>query len=318
MINLFEVQNCHIDTSKFSNILHDKIVQEFESNFLNYIGAPYGVAVSSATNAIFLLLRYLDRCNKYLSGEQRSIKIPSIIPPVVVNAAITAGYSVFFNDNVQWIGGPVEYTIYDSQIYLVDSAHEVSSRFSTTKKNNKVFIYSFYPTKPVGSCDGGFIASDNADIVEEIRILAYNGMANYENTFERKWSTFGYKMYMNSAQAYMANESLKTLPSRLDKLAEIREYYNFNLDLNNTSSHLYRIPTTNASKFMQRMLNRGIQCGKHYNACHHHPIVNNDSFTSSDVIIDERTMVSLPFHCNLTKMDLIEVCESAKELRWIS
>ena len=39
MINLFHINNYTIDTSKFSNLLHDSIVQEFECAFAEYVGA---------------------------------------------------------------------------------------------------------------------------------------------------------------------------------------------------------------------------------------------------------------------------------------
>ena len=39
MIQLFNVNNHIIDTSKFSNLLHDEVVTEFEKTIANYVGA---------------------------------------------------------------------------------------------------------------------------------------------------------------------------------------------------------------------------------------------------------------------------------------
>ena len=55
MISLFNIPNYTIDTSKFSNLLHDKIVEEFEQNICSYVGAKDACSINSATNAIFLL-----------------------------------------------------------------------------------------------------------------------------------------------------------------------------------------------------------------------------------------------------------------------
>ena len=41
MIQLFNVNNHIIDTSKFSNLLHDKNVIELEEKIANYVGAKY-------------------------------------------------------------------------------------------------------------------------------------------------------------------------------------------------------------------------------------------------------------------------------------
>ena len=56
MINLFNINNHIIDTSKFSNLLHDSIVEDFENSIASYVGAKYAVSFNSATSAIFLAL----------------------------------------------------------------------------------------------------------------------------------------------------------------------------------------------------------------------------------------------------------------------
>ena len=85
MIQLFNINNHIIDTSKFSNLLHDEVVVEFENKVANYVGAKYACAVNSATSAIFLC------CTKGKFLAPRTIKIPSMIPPVVANAILTSG-----------------------------------------------------------------------------------------------------------------------------------------------------------------------------------------------------------------------------------
>ena len=57
MIQLFNVRNHNIDTSKFSNLLHDGVVTEFEDKIAKYVGAKYACSINSATNAIFLSFR---------------------------------------------------------------------------------------------------------------------------------------------------------------------------------------------------------------------------------------------------------------------
>ena len=55
MINLFNVNDYLIDTSKFTGI-HDGIVESFEQRIADFVGAKYACGISSATNAIFLAL----------------------------------------------------------------------------------------------------------------------------------------------------------------------------------------------------------------------------------------------------------------------
>ena len=73
MIQLFHINNHIIDTSEFSNLLHDDIVSEFENKFAQYVGAKYACSVNSATNAIFLSMldkNTIDRIIELLEDIQ--------------------------------------------------------------------------------------------------------------------------------------------------------------------------------------------------------------------------------------------------------
>ena len=78
MISLFNINNHCVDTSNFSNLLHDQNVTDLENTLKKYVGAKYACSISSATNAIFLSLL----------EKRTTINIPSIIPPVVLNATL--------------------------------------------------------------------------------------------------------------------------------------------------------------------------------------------------------------------------------------
>jgi len=73
------------------------------------------------------------------------------------------------------------------------------------------------------------------------------------NNWERKVMMPGYKFYMNSIQAHIANENLKLLDSKKERLSEIRNIYNKELDYTNTSDHLYRIKNNNRNLFINKM-----------------------------------------------------------------
>ena len=55
-INLFNLNHYDINTANFNHYLHGDIVEEFETNFKEYVGAKYACSINSATNAIFLSL----------------------------------------------------------------------------------------------------------------------------------------------------------------------------------------------------------------------------------------------------------------------
>ena len=303
MIQLFNIPTYKIDTSDFSNLLHDKIVGNFEKEFASYVGAKYSVGVNSATSGIFLML---------LKASNRVIKVPSIIPPVVPNAVLHAGCDVEFYDDVDWVGN--SYLLHETDGYkIIDSAQKVEeNQFKKEANPNDLMIFSFYPTKPIGSSDGGIIVSDDYDKIEALRELTMNGMSYADNNWERVQKSIGYKMYLNSLQAYICNENLKKLEAKNKRIKEVREYYNLELKLENTSNHLYRIRVNDNKKFISNAKENGIVCGIHYEAAHLNPVFKSTNLKLVKSEDESKRTVSIPLHENLTDEEIKKIIIYAK------
>ena len=293
MINLFNIPNYKIDTSNFNHFIHGNIVEEFESNFRDYIGAKYSCTVNNATNAIFLAML----------NKNTTVKVPSMIPPVVCNAVLTSGNKINFTDDTEWVGG--SYVLHKFKDYkIIDSAQKVDlNQFKKEANDEDLMIFSFYPTKPIGSSDGGIIVSNDKEKIKWFKEATMNGMSYSFNNCDRKIKFPGFKMYMNSIQCYIANENLKLLDYKKRKLKKVRDFYNNELGYNNTSDHLYRIKVDNNKKFIKYMKEKSITCGIHYDALHENVIYNNSSTTlvlpkSSK---ESKQIVSIPFHENLNE-----------------
>jgi dTDP-4-amino-4,6-dideoxygalactose transaminase len=298
MIKLFDPDNYVIDTSKFTNLLHGDVVEEFEKSFAGYVGAKYACSINSATNAIFLIF-----LNKGIS-----VNVPSMIPPVVLNALITSGNKINFTDDVDWIGG--SYILHEFDDFkVIDSAQRVDrDQFKNEANEQDLMFFSFYPTKPVGSSDGGMIVSNDYEKIKWFKEAVMNGMSFANNNWERIIRFPGYKMYMNSIQCFIANENLKKLDSNKIILDDIRNYYNQKLQLNNTSHHLYRISVNENKKFIQYMSNNGVVCGVHYEAQHTNDIYNFDrNFDCPKSDLESNQTVSIPFHTKLSTKDLDKI-----------
>ena len=304
MINLFNINNYKIDTSNYSNLLHDKKVDEFESVICEYVGAKYGVSFNSATSAIFLLL------SQY---KNLKVKIPSVIPPVVVNSIITSGNDYEFYDDVKWVGD--SYLLHDFGDYkVIDSAQKLEkNQFIRECNPHDLMIFSFYPTKPIGSCDGGMIVSNDINKILQLKEMALNGMSYSENNWERKIKFPGYKMYMNSIQCDIALKNFKKYENKLNRLEKIRELYNKELNYNNVSNHLYRILINNRDNFISFMKNKGISCGIHYESLHNHPVYFKQNSNCPLSEVESANTVSIPFHEELTNHDIKYIINSIKE-----
>ena len=299
MINLFHINNYTINTDNYSNLLHDKIVNTFEQTISNYVGAKYAVSFNSATSAIFLAL----------TGKNTTIKVPSMIPPVVLNAIVTSGNQYDFYDDVNWVGD--SYLLHDFGDYkIIDSAQKLDkNQFKIECNPNDLMIFSFYPTKPIGSCDGGMIVSDDLEKITKLREIALNGMSYSQNNWERKINFIGYKMYMNSIQCDIALRNFNSYPDKLEKLKNIRCIYNKELGYNNTSNHLYRIEVKERTRFIEFMKENNISCGIHYESMHLHPIYKKEN--TNCPISEEKSMltVSIPFYELLTNYEIYYIID---------
>ena len=305
MIELFNINNHIIDTSEFSNLLHDDIVVEFEKKIADYVGAKYACSVNSATNAI-----YLSLLNKGVT-----VNLPSIIPPVVANAILTSGNDIEFIDNVNWVGN--SYVLHEFSDYkIIDSAQKLEkNQFQKECNPQDLMIFSFYPTKPLGGSDGGMIVTDDYEKYRWFKEAVLNGTTYSDNSWGRDISFPGYKMYMNSIQARILLNNFKFFNKKMRVLKNLVNTYNKELGYNNTSQHLYRIEVVHNKTFIEKMEKLGIVCGIHYPALHLNSIYNGGMKLDcpNSKKLSYRT-VSLPMNEKLSFLELEYIIDKVKEL----
>ncbi len=305
MIPLFNINNYTIDTAKFDSLLNDSVVEEFEKEIASYVGAKYACSVHSATMAIFLCL---------LEQDEDVVEIPSIIPPVVPNAILCANHKVKYKDDVDWVGS--SYVLHKISDYkIIDSAQQLSEgQFRKQADDQDLMIFSFYPTKPVRSIDGGMIVSNDKEKIDRLKILSRYGMTTDKDSWKRKIILPGWKMYMNSIQAEVALKNFNKLQKKESSLEIIRKFYNDSFGLNNISNHLYRVRVKNRSLFMSQMQDAGIQCGVHYSTVHNIECYKSDFQSCLDKsIVESEQTVSIPFNEKLTDKQVEYVVGRVKE-----
>jgi dTDP-4-amino-4,6-dideoxygalactose transaminase len=305
MIQLFNINTHTIDTSEFSNLLHDEVVIELENKFAQYVGAKYACSVNSATNAIFLSML----------NKNTIVSIPSMIPPVVANAIITSGNEVRFHDDVDWVGH--SYVLHEFEDYkIVDSAQKLEpNQFMQECNPNDLMMFSFYPTKPLGGSDGGMIVTDDYEKYKWFKSAVLNGMTYANNNWERGISFPGYKFYMSSIQAKIIMNNFENFDKKIRSLGSLVDIYNKELGYENTSNHLYRIEVLDNEKFIKSMKRVGIICGIHYSALHQNSIYNNDRQflrLPNTERLQKRT-VSLPMNENLSFNETEYIIDKVKE-----
>ena len=310
MIPLFKPSVPIIDLNKHNHLLNGDVVWEFANEFRNAIRAPYCVPVNSCTNAIELLLRYLGA---------PECRVPSMIPPVVLNAVIHAGAKYTLTDDPDWVGGP--YNLVDApNIKVIDSAQLFGlgqfANIQTVFNTNIYLLHSFYPTKPIGGIDGGMISTNSEDAYKWLSAAVTNGTSAGANSWEREVCFPGWKAYMSTAQAVVAMESLEQWADRSSRTWKIRNRYNKAFGLHNISEHLYRVPVINKEDFINHMARAGIATGIHYTPTHQMSVYNdsvNLNYTGYERTEEAFSrMVTIPMHHGLTNADTDKIISEVK------
>lgn len=305
MINLFETPRDVLDLGRMDHLLHGKEVRMLEDEFKEFVGAHHAVTVNSATNAIFLALKFMQNENFF-----DSVQIPTMLPSVVANAALNAGLLLHFNDNVDWVGN--SYLLHETGTRkLIDSAQQVKPhQFVEEAQPVDLMVFSFYPTKPVGGFDGGIIVSDDHGAIEWLREATMNGTTTKINSWDRTTKFAGWKMYLTTPQAQVALNSLRGWKSgRQARVQQIRDYYNQQFGLANRSEHLYRINVKNRGAVREALQLDQIACGIHYKPLHtmkpYDQFYRNTKLHKSET--EYETTLSIPMHWNLSDEEIKKV-----------
>lgn len=277
-------------------------VHEFEKKLAEYIGMDYVVATDSCTSALFLSLKY---------EKAQRVGIPSMTVPLVADAVLEAGAELYFTDKVSWVGS--KYRLEGTNI--IDSAHELERDMCKDMTSEKV-CFSFYPTKNIGSGDGGAIATndkDFADWARQISTYGRNQGQTYKNSWEYDVDMVGYKRHYTNLQAVVCLEQLERLDETNKRRTHIRDRYNEAFGLDNKSLYLYRIDIENGKRdhFIEYMKGKGIECGVHFKPLHmmkafsHIPVTN-----PKDIEREYYRTVSLPFYSLMTHSEVDYIIDS--------
>ncbi len=141
-----------------------RVVDDFEAEIADYTGAPYAIAVSSCTSALFLSLTW-----ERMRGVEGPIRLPRRTYVGVLQSVLNAGFEVDWGDEEWQQRG--SYRLMPTSI--CDSArrlHYGMPAFMTT-------CLSFHAAKQLPLGRGGAILTDNAELDEWARAARMDGRA---------------------------------------------------------------------------------------------------------------------------------------------
>jgi dTDP-4-amino-4,6-dideoxygalactose transaminase len=169
----------------------------FESNLAEYSGSKYAVCVDSASNAIFLCLKYLN-----ITGQ--TIELPKNTYASVPMQCIHAGNKIAFKD-IEWKG---VYSLGDTRI--VDGA----TRFKKDMYIKDSYqCLSFHHRKTLKLGRGGAILTNDKNFVDWCRPMIFDGRNRNTLYKDDEFSCIGYHMYMTPETALHGLNLLEQMPN---------------------------------------------------------------------------------------------------------
>lgn len=291
------------------------VVTEFEEELAKYVGSKYVVSTDSCTSAIFLSLKWEKLLANAWNEPFHFVSIPSMTVPLVPNAAIEAGFQIKFNDATDWVGSA--YNIGGTMVW--DSAHQLQrDQYKKMNNPNVKLCFSFYPTKTIGSADGGAIATDDYDFYMWAKSISTYGrdMKQKGNSWDYDVVNFGYKRHYTNLQAAICLEQLRRLDETNTKRQSIVKRYNDAFGYHNVSDYLYRINVEDRDRFIAYMKDQGIECGVHFKPVHMmtpfkvFPIENKEKIEEA-----YKKTVSLPLFDTMTDEEVETVIKTVNEFK---
>lgn len=237
------------------------LVQQFETEFAQLVGAKYAVAVTSASVGQDLIIKALGFKDVEVLSPTMSFVTTAAVPlwnqcdstlvdvdedhlnidPLDFSRAITKRTKVAIVVNNAGVLAPIDQIRESFDGFIIeDCAHSCYTPGAGARGD--AAVWSFHAVKTLAAGDGGMITTDDADLYEKLVMLTWLGIPS---TFSRTratqqpdgsvrpgyaWdyevSTLGYKAYMNDLTAAIALQQLHKLEQTLERRRHVERRYN--------------------------------------------------------------------------------------------
>ncbi|MCB0405908.1 MAG: DegT/DnrJ/EryC1/StrS family aminotransferase [Bdellovibrionales bacterium] len=232
--------------------------QSFEQKLATYLGVGGALGTTSWTTAAFLVLK------AWGIGPGDEVVLPALTFIASSNVVLHCGAKPVFVDVESKTGnmdlscvpsalGPSTRVILPVHLYgqmvdvarlaqlvrdkgikiLEDSAHciEGTRKGAHPGQLSDAACFSFYATKNITSGEGGAVASNDLDLLEQIKLLRLHGMSlsasdRYTSLYKH-WdmTVLGYKANMSDIQAALLLHQLERIDRLRERKEEICQYY---------------------------------------------------------------------------------------------
>ncbi len=217
---------------------------------------------------------------------------------------------------------------------IEDAAHAFGSKYNNSLIGTKsdIACFSFDGIKNITSGEGGCVVTGDKKVLNRIknsRILGIENESEYKYNQKRQWTydvnRQGWRYHMSNIMAAIGRVQLnrfselsskrQNLCREYDKLLnKIQSIILLDRDYENIVPHIYPIRIQGLKDFSglrDRLLEYGIETGKHYNPNHNLSYFRN--MNAYNLPITEKIypeLITLPLHPDLSHKEINYICES--------
>jgi perosamine synthetase len=344
-------------------------VAEFEQAIADYVGAKYAVAVCNGTAALHTAMYAIG------IGPGDEVIVPPMTFAATANCIVFQGGTPVFADvdpdtllldpakvkgkitektkaiiGVDYAGQPCDWdSLRDiaekhGLRLVADGCHALGAEYRGREVGSlaDMTVFSFHPVKHITTGEGGMITTDDAALVQHMRLFRNHGIntdahqREKQDSWHYEMEDLGYNYRITDFQCALGISQLQKLPKFLERRREIASLYDKAFDcffgitplvVRKDSLHAYHlyvvrvdgeILSIDRTIFFTKLRKNGIGVNVHYIPVHLHPFYMKKFHTSPGLCpIAESAyeqIVSLPMFPGMTDEDVEQVVAEVKNI----
>ena len=220
------------------------------------------------------------------------------------------------------------------RVVIEDACHAFGATTPTgpvgSCEHSDMTAFSFHPVKPITTCEGGAVTTNDPVLFENLRQFRNHGIVRRPEVdpWYYEVSSLGFNYRLSDVQAALGVSQIGKLSRFIGRRNEIAATYRRGLDGSNVTLppaapqgwthgyHLFAVRVPERRRVFDFLVGRGIVPQVHYVPIHHHPVYADLGFGPTDLPNVEaayRQLLSVPMHPSLTDDDVDRVIAALTE-----
>ncbi len=239
-----------------SALTQGELNEQFEQEIAQFLGVKYALTFNSATSALYAAYKanfapndcvittpisFVATANMLLESECVPYFVDVLDSGNINPDKIKQAILDIKSKNLQNLKGIVSMDFGGNSVdvesisalarehnltFISDSSHSFGGSVNDIKIGNfaDVSIFSFHAIKPITTCEGGALVTNNKDIYDKAKLVRSHGLTK-KDLWESEVQISGFNFRMNEIQAALGLSQLQKINIFLNRREEIAQYY---------------------------------------------------------------------------------------------